>query len=288
MKFDVIIPVSLSHRDRALFLLPYIRKFLNPKKIILITDLSIFMKENIGVIYLDENEIFPEMNIEIIKKYVGEKRAGWYFQQFLKMSYAYICKDEYYLVWDADTIPLKKMYFEDFTDQKKIFTIKEEYHKPYFSTLRKLFNNEIERSGNFSFIAEHMLINKKIMLELINKIENNNEIQGGRFFEKILYAINKEDLIGSGFSEYETYGNYVMKMYPQLYKIRTLKTLREGAHYLGLKPSHKMLEWIAKEYDTVSLENWNRVSKSKKIILELISIIARNKISFEKLRTWIS
>ena len=35
--------------------------------------------------------------------------TGWYYQQFLKWEYARQCKDEYYLVWDGDTIPCRPL-----------------------------------------------------------------------------------------------------------------------------------------------------------------------------------
>ena len=49
--------------------------------------------------------------------------TGWYYQQFLKMQYAFVCRDEYYMVWDGDTIPCKK-----------ITMFQEESGKPYLES----------------------------------------------------------------------------------------------------------------------------------------------------------
>ena len=38
---------------------------------------------------------------------------NWYYQQFLKMAYARTCPSEYYLCWDSDTIPLRKISMFD-------------------------------------------------------------------------------------------------------------------------------------------------------------------------------
>lgn len=53
---------------------------------------------------------------------------------------------------------------------------KTEYHKPYFDTLKKILN--LDKSFNFSFICEHMIIKKDIMNEVIANIEKNG---GGVF-----------------------------------------------------------------------------------------------------------
>ncbi|MEI3192244.1 MAG: DUF6492 family protein [Lachnospiraceae bacterium] len=56
-------------------------------------------------------------------------RSGWYFQQFLKFGYAQVCEDEYYIVWDSDTVPLHPI--SHFQDGKPVFTKKEEMEPPY-------------------------------------------------------------------------------------------------------------------------------------------------------------
>ena len=40
------------------------------------------------------------------------------------MSYARICKNEYYLLWDSDTIPIKQIKL--FDNERPIFDIKDE------------------------------------------------------------------------------------------------------------------------------------------------------------------
>ena len=70
---------------------------------------------------IDENELLPGLTFstvaDILMKYCPNKRlnVGWYFQQFLKLGFARskYCKD-YYLSWDADTLPLAPItFFED-------------------------------------------------------------------------------------------------------------------------------------------------------------------------------
>lgn len=153
---------------------------------------------------------------------IKNNRIGWYIQQFAKMSYALNCADEYYLVWDSDTIPVKPISLFNKHGQP-FFDYKTEYHKQYFDCISRLFPN-YSKQINGSFIAEHMLIKTSIMKELINAIEANNSLEGNNFQEKIISAVNPKYLMGSGFSEFETYSTYTLKKYPSLYILRKWKS----------------------------------------------------------------
>ena len=211
--------------------------------------------------FLDENNLF-DVTFKDVSRYIymrgGDvKRTGWYFQQYLKMNYATICEDEYYLLWDADTIPLKKIKF--FDSNKMLFNLKEERHQPYFSVLNKLFDNKLNfycnNDGKNSFITEGMIIKKSIMIEIINTIGNSN-VAGKKWFEKIINSIDADDLSKSGFSEFETYGSYLNTYYSNLMKIRMLNTCRNGMSIFGPDVSDERLSKLP--FDTISFENWDK------------------------------
>ena len=63
------------------------------------------------------------------------------------------CKCDYYLSWDADTIPLRRLSF--FRDEHPLFSQKQERHIPYFETLFNLLH--LKPFNDFSFITEHMV-----------------------------------------------------------------------------------------------------------------------------------
>ena len=91
------------------------------------------------ITFYDEDKIFPELSFTSVKDVINQRnlntcRTGWYFQQFLKMAYALICEEPNYLIWDADTIPLKK-----YDTEKLNFDVITEYRKAYFDTINKLF-----------------------------------------------------------------------------------------------------------------------------------------------------
>ena len=49
-----------------------------------------------------------------------------------------------------------------------------------------------------------------------------------------------------------------MKYYPEYYKLRYLKTFRNGAQYFNHKLTKKEAIWISKDYDTISFETWDK------------------------------
>lgn len=246
--------------------IPVIYHFLKPKKIVLISGRDALPQINQMKLpyikFLDEDSIAPSLSFKKIETLIHlrcrhTKRAGWYFQQFLKMAYAEICEEKWYMVWDVDTIPLRELPF--FTEEGTgILDIKSEYHKPYFQTMKKLL--DINKTIKESFISEHMLINKNVMTELIKQIEGNKKIEGNRFFEKIIQVLSVRELKENGFSEYETYGNFVLKNYPEIYTVRRLRTLREGKILLGDRPNEEMLKWAGNSYDIISLEKYHRMN----------------------------
>lgn len=70
----------------------------------------------------------------------------------------------HYLIWDSDTVLLQPLIFFD-QDEKVPVNPKTEYHKPYFELIKKVLS--IEKQVDFSFISEHLMINKSYMNELI-------------------------------------------------------------------------------------------------------------------------
>lgn len=261
MNCSVFIPVTERNLPTVPTVVERIKEKLDTDNIVIVGNTCINERvSNLNCHFIEEDSLCEGLNIGRIKKLLAlrdrfaEKRAGWYFQQFLKMSYANVCSDDEYLVWDADTIPLKhiKMHNEQ---GRPYFDVKEEYHWPYFSTMKKIFNKRIVRPG-FSFISEHMLINSAYMKDLIKVIMDNENLCGDTFFEKILDAVNDIDLIGSGFSEFETYGNYVYMTHPEAYVMRKLKSYRKG----GLMAKNEqdienIIRNLDHEYDILTIEN---------------------------------
>lgn len=179
---------------------------------------------------------------------------GWYYQQFLKMQYAYICEDEYYMTWDGDTIPCKPFSMFQEETGAPYMDMKQEYHALYFETLEKLLPG-MRKCINPSFISEHMLFNVKLMKQLIERIESNDAIPGTKFWEKIIHAIDPMRICDSGFSEFETYGTFVAFTNPSLYKLREWHSFRLAGEFFDPETiCDRDYEWLGKDFHAISFE----------------------------------
>lgn len=213
---------------------------------------------NNNVILLDEDNLVTGLTYNSLQEIVSKhfdyrEKAGWYLQQFLKMGFA-VSKyaKERYLIWDSDTIPLRNIPMATL-DGKCYLTAKTEYHKPYFDTMERLlgFGKQVE----FSFIAEHMVIEVKYMRELVERI-GCSPVDGAYWFEKIINASSKTD-VGT-FSEFETYGSFCSKYHPDVFNIRELRTLREAGMLFGHSVTQEELETLGRMgFDTASFESYD-------------------------------
>ncbi|MDE7224114.1 MAG: hypothetical protein K2O34_10080 [Acetatifactor sp.] len=228
--------------------------------------------------FLNEDAILPFDAVhEVMKQALREVLqgqelprgiTGWYYQQFLKMQYARICKDDYYLVWDGDTIPCRP--FSMFHEERGIpyLDLKAEYHKEYFDTLSKLIPG-MRKCIEKSFISEHMLIHGHTMCRLLQEIEANRDIPGNTFWEKIIHAIDVRDLQANSFSEFETYGTYVAMRCPETYRLRSWHSFRYGGVFYSLDTiSDEDYEWLGKDFYAISFEKGDYVREDQKNLFD--------------------
>lgn len=219
--------------------------------------------------FANENDIIPfdevhkciakRMETILAGRELPRGITGWYYQQFLKMQYAYICEDEYYMVWDGDTIPCKEVNMFQAESGKPYLDMKHEYHKEYFDTMAVLlpgFGKVIERS----FISEHMLFRADFMRGLIDDIEKNSDIPGEKFWEKIINAIPPEKIQDSSFSEFETYGTYVALKHMNDYILREWHSFRQGGNFFSMDTiCDRDFNWLSRDFDAISFEKGHEV-----------------------------
>ena len=259
---DLVIPVGGKDCFLLRRNLKNLKQNLMPERIYIITKKNYFVYflNSPGFVKLiDEDKLIDQVNFKNITSYLlnvglDKKITGWYLQQFLKMGFAlstYATK-EYYLTWDADTLPLKEIKFFD-GDGKPYFTMKEEYHAPYFDTIKRLFG--LEKKVKESFISENMVFEVGLMKEIIAKIQIS-DLKGENWCEKIINTMPTNEK--NGFSEFETYGTYVLNHYPQKYAFRTLNSFRECGKYYSRLLISKHFKHLSQQFTIISLENKNR------------------------------
>lgn len=260
-KFNVIIPAAYKDFEFLQKTIKYVSLNIKPQKIFLIIDTRLIkflpkkVKSNTLVKVLDENGLLENLSFDCVKNNLVNhgmpaKRTGWFLQQFIKLGFALSesCDTDYYLSWDADTLPLRNIEF--FTsDGKPIFTKKKEHNQAYFDTLSKIL--ELGEYADFSYIAEHMMFNKNVMTEMLGDIEKS-PIYGDSWYEKIINATDPTNV--NSFSEFETYGNYCLNRYPGMYAIRQLNTFRKAGYINGRFISDRKLGFMGFDLDTASFE----------------------------------
>jgi len=189
------------------------------------------------------------------------RAAGWYFQQLLKLQYAFVApEDDYYLIWDADTVPLRSMRFFDEAG-RMLLTRASEHHAPYFETYRRLLGEEPHRE--FSFIAQHMVVQKSVAREMLERIERQAPGEGNWAW-KIMRSLPPTGL--NLFSEYETYGHYLKNHYPEraCFIDRPWRRARPDPGGCPI-PTERELEAVARENDFAAFERasawWRRMAR---------------------------
>ncbi len=228
--------------------------------------------------FIDENTILPFDAVHKVMTRALESLlqgrelprgiTGWYYQQFLKMEYARMCKDAYYLIWDGDTIPCGSFSMFHEKTGTPYLDLKGEYHKKYFDTMAKLIPG-MHKCIEKSFISEHMLMRCDIMLRLIQDIEANEEIPGNTYWEKIIFSIDIDDLQSNSFSEFETYGTYVAMKYPADYRLRSWHSFRYGGVFYSLDTiSDSDYEWLGKDFFAISFEKGDYVREDQKNLFD--------------------
>lgn len=217
--------------------------------------------------WIDENSILPfdevhrvmeeRMSEWLVGRPLPRNITGWYYQQFLKMEYARVCKDKYYLVWDGDTIPCR--HFSMFDESGVPYLdLKHEYHEEYFSTLTKLVP-DLHKCIEKSFIAEHMLIDAGLMRELLGDIEKA-DFKGNAFWEKILWSIDMAKIQSNSFSEFESFGTYIVLRHPETYRLRNWHSFRYGGEFFHsdrITPND--YEWLGRDFYAISFEKAHTV-----------------------------
>lgn len=263
IKYDVILPLAIKDVFFVKRVIDYInRNLVGVEKIFIITSCRNFtqVRKRLGGIsnvqILDEDKLVEGLSFGSLKRLLARVKSvtptGWLLQQFLKMGFARSpYAGDFYLSWDADTLPLSKIEFFD-NNGSPLINPKDEYNKPYFDLIEILLG--LKKSKSYSFIAEHMMFNKTIMCSLLDELEKNST--QGSWYETITSNIDPTE--PNCFSEFETYGTYAASVSPDYYKCRHLNTFREGGLIKGPFIDDHSLELMSFDLDTASFEMWHK------------------------------
>ena len=260
MIYDAVVCVGPGHGRLAAIAIRALHTFAAPRQTFVVCGVSneARLRDALGadarVRFVDEDSVEPDISRPVLDAYLtgrigSSARAGWYLQQFAKMS---LCvrpgMADAVLLWDADTVLLRPLEFFD-RDVALVHPARER-HAPYFRLMNDVLH--IPTSADFSFVAEHLMVRRSFMAEMIGHL-------GPGWPRRILDGIDTADLGESGFSEYETYGNFVAWKHPGTIRLRRIAHLRTAAKWFGARPLDRDLSCLARAgYTTATFEAWHR------------------------------
>lgn len=209
---------------------------------------------------LNEEDVIPLKYKE--QGFWTHRWGGWIYQQFLKIEAASVLGPRV-LIWDGDTVPLKNMENIFFPTEEcvQVFT-GEEYHEPYFQTLKHLLHLP-KRLVDFSFIAQCLPIYSqdinvfKIFLKTMHKID---------WKDAITHSLKCSKTIDR-FSEYETLGNFILQQ--NLRKIITFNGSWERNGWEHISCWEDINNLTEKDMYFCSFEQWQRPQDFKAKLTEI-------------------
>jgi hypothetical protein len=201
---------------------------------------------DVSVIYLLDEDVLDFDFGKLID--IPNKRKGWYKQQFIKL-FQRVTSDDY-LVVDSDIYFNKQINIIQGGRPTFLFG-KDQHHRPYFQFMKDLL--DLGREYNFSFINEVMYFKWSIIQDMLDRLAVTKE----GFFELAVKEINKlKD--ASGFSEYELYGNYVTKYFPDDYNYKHILT--QGKAKREIWTREEMMQYIESfkdsNTDIIKMHSW--------------------------------
>lgn len=203
-----------------------LNRYANPASITLVVpqhQIDVF-KATVGetATVISEDTLLPDWPISRVRDRLAyPNRAGWYLQQFLKLSFGQFSGAPAYVIWDADTVPLAPPLLRD--GEKTLFCAAQEHNPPYFDTYKLLLN--LEPKLKRSAISQYMYIETPIVEALqLAIIEKSG---APTWIDAVLDALPGESI--SEFSEYETYANFFMSRHPGRGRMIDVPWFRYGA-----------------------------------------------------------
>jgi hypothetical protein len=234
MSFDIVIPVGPNDLNIISSTIRYTKaNVLDYRHIYLVSKNEIKLN---GCIYVSEDQ-FP-IQIETIKKMADFRdRAGWYYQQIIKLYAGRCIPDllENYLVLDSDVYVLKPTAFMKYGEP--LFATGNEYFVEYFDHMSRL-HPQLKKMMKASGICHHMVFTKTYLEELFQLVENHNT--GSPFWKIFLEAVSSPVPM-SGASEYEIYFNFMLQYHRLDMQLRNLSWIDCGS----LSQAHPQYDYVA-------------------------------------------
>lgn len=194
-----------------------------------------------GCRFVNERTVLPIGKKDIRYGSKRWNRAGWLYQQLLKLGGSKLGDARHYLVADADTVLIRPHRF--MKGGRPIFYCRGWSQGDYFRTYRKLLGSKA--SAPRSFVTHYMLFDKSKVSQLKRKIEARH---GKRWYKAIIGSIDRTKQFG--FSEFETYGNFLHSRNPRGIVMKSALNKSLHTDFASLSPAR--IKRLAGKYRSLS------------------------------------
>lgn len=249
-EIDLVIPTTLKDEDLLNVVIQSAKKYIlhKIKNVFIITNknsTAFKLCKNNLYNFIDENKLMGYSKTDIKYKANEKDRAGWIYQQLLKLNSDKFVKSKNYLILDSDTVLINKICF--IKNKKYIFQNSIEWHKPYFENFFKIFKYKAE--NKLSCIAHMMIFNVEKLKEMKLEISKKNN---KKWDDVILSLIDNKE--SSFFSEYETYSNWLSKNYPT--RVRFVPFYNKALPKKDLTTLNELNKKYGKKYKSISFHSY--------------------------------
>lgn len=162
-----------------------------------------------GCVFVPEAEVLGMSLQEFKNVFRGGQsfeRAGWLYQQFLKLSADNISDCEAVLILDGDTVFVSPVTFE--YKGRYVVETADGFAAEYDIPTSKLLGTS--KLSPFSFVSHHLLFRKKLLASLKQDLERRFNHP---WVQAIGYNLDYENFFP--FSEYQLYGNWAILHAPR-------------------------------------------------------------------------
>ena len=187
-----------------------------------------------------------------------------YYSRFAGMEIAAHSSERYILLWDGCNLPCRPISIFDDNDKPYLDVREELLEDDIYRFIRRIVEG-LDKAIEPSFFTGHILVDTVILKNMLAEIEQNSNLSGHRWWEKIINVIDTEYITSVPVNMYEYYGTYVLMHSPAEYRIRAWKMFRPGADlFVPQDMTDQDLEWLGNEYDSIYFEAGHDVREDNK------------------------
>jgi len=207
------------------------------------------LADRLGCVLVDERDVLPFTKQKIEYRPHGVDRSGWLFAQLIKLHADVVTGARFTLCCDADTVYVRARVCLT-NDGRPILDVSgREYHHPYMAAYTRLTGLPVRSA--VSFVTHQMLFDREMLERLRQHVHT---LHGRPFWEAVVAATDRTH--NAGFSEFETYGNFLLETLGQAGVCTTYSSNREVRRADADRMISRLHSHPSRRVKSVSCHSW--------------------------------